>query len=282
MALTPEVKISGVRARSITSGAAPTNFSGLTVRTIINFPAEYVRTTGLLTRATVAFSAKTRLTGVRVRAVVRGRIGSPRLRAWTFTLDGHDFYVLRLGDTLTLVYDVYSQQWMDWADLNKTYWRPNLGINWTGGDGLAPTYGSNVVAGDDTFGLIWFLDPEQPYDEHPDYLNPVQELYFDRITQGQVPLRGREVMPCYVAWLTTNNGDPAYIGAGVTLSTSDDGGTTYDDHGTITVTLGETSPELSWYSLGQIGAPGRLFKITDDGAIARIDSLEMNDPDDAG
>jgi hypothetical protein len=37
---------------------------------------------------------------------------------------------------------------------------------------------------------------------------------------------------------------------------------------------------LSWYSLGQIQAPGRLFRITDDGAVARIDGMEMNDPDD--
>jgi hypothetical protein len=55
-----------------------------------------------------------------VLAYVRGRIQNPKLRAWTFTLDGHDFYVLRLGMDLTLVYDVYSEQWMDWDAFGET------------------------------------------------------------------------------------------------------------------------------------------------------------------
>jgi 2-methylcitrate dehydratase PrpD len=45
----------------------------------------------------------------------------------------------------------------------------------------------------------------------------------------------------------------------------------------VTVTAGEFTPELSWYSLGQIGAPGRLFKIVDDGAVARIDGAPLNE-----
>jgi hypothetical protein len=135
--------------------------------------------------------------------------------------------------------------------------------------------------GDDTFGLLWMLDPEQPYDQNPDPDAATQEIYFERITMGQYPMVGREVMPCYAAWITSDMGDPAYVGAGVTLSTSDDTGQTFYDHGTVTVTAGDYSAQLAWYSLGQISAPGRLFKIVDDGAIFRIDGLEMNDPDDA-
>jgi hypothetical protein len=108
----------------------------------------------------------------------------------------------------------------------------------------------------------------------------VQQVFFERVVQGQVPMAGREVLPCYACWITTDMGAPAYVGAGVLLEISDDGGVSYDDMGTVTVTTGETSPELSWYSLGQIEAPGRLFRITDDGAVARIDSMEMNDPDE--
>lgn len=223
---------------------------------------------------------KTILTQANVYALGRGRIGNPRVRVWTFALDGHDFYVLRLGDFLTFVYDVYSEQWVDWADLDQLFWRANVGINWTGGTGLGNQYGSNVLVGDDVYGLLWFLDPDQPYDENPDSSDPVNEVFFDRITMGQVPMVGREVLPCYAAWLTTDMGDPGYVGAGVTLEISDDGGVTFDNMGTVTVTPGELSPELSWASLGQIGAPGRLFRITDDGAIARIDGMEMNDPDD--
>ena len=52
----------------------------------------------------------------RLLVAVRGRPGNPRLRDWTFSLDGHDFYVLRLGDDLTLVYDATTEQWVDWSD----------------------------------------------------------------------------------------------------------------------------------------------------------------------
>jgi hypothetical protein len=221
-----------------------------------------------------------RVTQAAVLVAVKGRTANPKLRAWTFTLDGHDFYVLRLGDTLTLVYDVYSEQWLDWDGFSEAFWPVNHGINWIGGTALAAVFGSNVLVGDDTFGLIWFLDPEQSYDQSPEVNDPVQQLFFERITMGQVPMTGRSVMPCYAAWLTTDMGDPAYVGAGVTLYISDDAGVTYEDMGLVTVTPGATVPELSWYSLGQIEAPGRLFKIVDDGAVARIDGMEMNDPDD--
>jgi hypothetical protein len=206
-----------------------------------------------------------------------GRTANPKLRTWTFTLDGHDFYVLRLGDSLTLVYDDYSEQWMDWTDFNSLTWRAHCGFNWIGAHGLADTYGSSVVVGDDAYGFLWFLDPDQPYDEALDGGAP---SYFSRVTVGQVPMVGREVLPCYATWLTTDMGNPAYVGSAVTLYTSDDAGETWDNHGSVRVTPGEASPELSWYSLGQISAPGRLFKIFDNGAIARIDALEMNDPDD--
>jgi hypothetical protein len=172
----------------------------------------------------------------------------------------------------------YSEQWMDWNDYNSLTWRAQCGINWIGAEALADTYGSNIVAGDDTLGLLWFLDPEQGFDDDP--FGSAFPTYFSRVTMGQVPLNGRDVLPCYAVWLTTDMGDPAYSGAAVTLWTSDDAGATWDNQGYVSVTADNNSPELSWYSLGQIGAPGRLFKIFDDGAVTRIDALEMNDPDD--
>lgn len=284
MAVTPTIR--GTQAKTlVTVGGAGGDVSVTQARTfaIFNFITEAIRVTqarGLLVVKDT--EAPVRVTQSRVLAVVRGRIADPKLRAWTFTLDGHDFYVLRLGDSLTLVYDVSTEQWMDWTSRNLDFWRANIGMNWIGGQRFGPDYGSDVVVGDDAYGLLYFLDPEQPYDQVPLAATPVQESYFERITMGQVPMRGREVLPCYSTWLTTDMGNPAYTGAGVTLFTSDDGGETFDDHGLVTVTLNEFTPELSWYSLGQVGAPGRLFKIVDDGAIMRIDGLEMNDPDDAG
>lgn len=268
-----------LQVRAITEGANA-RVSQFPVRTVLNYPSDGARISSIMMRALGESGPVARVSQLVVRAIVRGHVENPRIRAWTFTLDGHDFYVIRLGDAATLVYDTYSEQWMDWQDFTHDYWRPNIGTTWNGAAALAAVYGSPIVAGDDTWGLLWFLNPEQPYDEHPDYEASEQQLYFERITMGQVPMRGRENLPCYAAWLTTDMGEPAYDGAGVRLEISDDGGVTFEDQGEIAITAGAAYPELAWYSLGQIEAPGRLFKITNDGAIMRIDGMEMNDPDD--
>lgn len=269
-----------VRAVSASEGDSIALVSQFPVRVAFNYPSAGARISSNTIRVLGESGPRARVSQLVVRSIVRGHVENPRIRAWTFTLDGHDFYVLRLADRLTLVYDVYSEQWVDWQDFTHTYWRPNIGTTWGGAAALAHAYGSSVIAGDDSWGLLWFLDPDQPYDEHPDETNTEQTVYFERITMGQVPMRGRENLPCFAAWLTTDMGEPAYDGAGVRLEISDDGGRIFDDMGLVEITAGADYPELAWYSLGQIEAPGRLFRLTDDGAIARIDGLEMNDPDD--
>lgn len=282
---TPETRVTTGDVLVAAGGKSPeARLTTTDVLVALNFPSKEGRVTTFDGLVTVKSSMPVRVTNAAVLVAVKGRTANPKLRAWTFTLDGHDFYVLRLGTMGTLVYDLYSKQWMDWDAFNEIYWPVNVGINWVDGQGVLDSaskpYGSNVLVGDDTYPLLYILEPEQPYDQAPDPLDPAQDVYFERIVQGQYPITGRQAMPCYVVWLTTDMGAPAYVGAGVKLEISDDAGATYDDMGTVNITPGENSPELSWYSLGQIEAPGRLFRITDDGAVARIDSLEMNDPDD--
>jgi hypothetical protein len=264
---------------ALASGDGSARLTQAAIYALATEPAAETRVTQANVYALAALedSGQIHLTQANVYALVRRRAENPILRAWPFTLDNHDYYVLRLGDSETLVYDTYSEQWVDWGTLNLPYWRANIGANWIGGEALAYAYGSNVLVGDDTFGLLWFLNPAQPYDESP--LEDAEEYeYFDRVTQGQIPLRGREVLPCNAVWLTSNNTAPAYDGAGVTLSYSDDAGLTYTVADTITVAAGDGARVLEWRSLGQIASPGRLFKIEDDGALVRIDAMEMNDP----
>jgi hypothetical protein len=115
---------------------------------------------------------------------------------------------------LTLVYDVYSEEWVDWDALGEAYWPVNIGFNWVGGTGVTKPdgslFGSNVLVGDDTFPLLYFLDPNQPYDENPEALDPEQAIFFERVIQGQVVVSGREVQPCFACWITTDMGAPAY------------------------------------------------------------------------
>jgi len=276
MAITPQVRST---QGGVFAAVAGGDIRATEARVILamNFPTEFMRTTQVRVYAAEKANNSLHVSQARVLVAMAGRTANSRMRDWTFSLDGHDFYVLRLGDQETLVYDLTTEQWVDWSDRDYSFWRANVGVNWQGAMALAQNYGSNVLVGDDNFGLLWFLDPEQPHDENPDYLAVEQQIYFERIVMGQVALRGRAAVPCFAAWLTADMGSPAFDGAGVTLYTSDDAGNTYDDHGLVTVPPSDFDAEISWYSLGQITAPGRLFKIVDNGAIARIDGFEMND-----
>jgi hypothetical protein len=284
MVAAASVELSQAGVSSILDGtAADLRLSQTFANAIVNFPSEEIQSGQVFVSLIADEDTRpVEISQAHINVVCRGRIDDPTVRAWTYTLDGHDYYVLRLGDDETLVYDTYSQQWMDWRNFGRPNWRASYGVNWIGGEALAQAFGSNVVCGDDSFGLLWFLDPEQPYDQSPRTEIEIQEIYFERIVMGQVPMKGREVMPCNAVWLTSDMGSPAYAGAGVQLLVSDDAGRTFADRGTITVTVGKFSPEITWRSLGQIQAPGRLFRIVDDGAITRIDGLEMNDPNNAG
>ena len=241
---------------------------------IANVRGESVRTSqaALSVIGEAAEAMRTSQAGLIV--IARGRVATPNLRAWTFTLDGHPFYMLHLGDFKTIVYDVSTEQWVDWRSINLDFWRANVGQNWLGATKVATVFGSNILVGDDLFGLLWFLDPTFGEDQSP--AEDRDNEHFPRIVMGQIPMRGRDFAPCYEVFLTTDKGDPAYDFAPVTLYTSDDGGVNFDEHTTIQLIAGDVTQELSWPSLGQIAAPGRLFRIEDDGAIARIDSLDMS------
>lgn len=282
MALTPEIRAPQAGVLGVVRSTVPElHVAQGGVLAVYNVPAEFINATQAGITITFRQTSVLEVTQAGVLAVVSGRVANPRLRAWTFSLDGHDYYVLRLGDSATLIYDVYSEQWVEWASFDKDFWRPNIGTNWIGGAALAHTYGSSVVVGDDTYGLLWFLDPERPYDEDPDYVSDVDQ-YYERVVMGQVPVRGRDNIPCFAVWLTADMGTPAYTGAGVRLEISDDAGNSFVNAGVIQVTAGAYTPELAWYSLGQIEAPGRLFKIVDDGAVTRVDGLEMEGPGNGG
>ena len=207
---------------------------------------------------------------------VLGRRANPVVRAWTYSLDGHDFYVLHLGDAETLVWDMTTLQWARWSTEGLARWRLVHGINWPGADNYAASYGSNILVGDDTLGVLYFLDPGLEWDEDAEQGSEVP-TYFKRQATGQVVIRGATSQPCFEVMLTGSLGEASSLSDTVTLYTSDDAGHTYDDHGALTVTAGDYTGRFSWGSLGQMAAPGRLFRVEDYGAIARIDGLDLHE-----
>lgn len=247
--------------------------------TAINFPSEFTQFSQLQIVSTITPVVRSEISQIQVLAAVRGRIANPKLRAWTFTLDNHDFYVLRLGDQVTLIYDVLTEQWVEWSGGDLSFWRPNIGMNWIGGTRLGPNFGSNVVVGDDTFGLLYFLDPDQAYDDNPNDLALIQQIEYERIVTGQISVRGRDEIPCYAVFLVGDNYGLTATDfvPSVQLEISDDAGKSYDDAGSIAATPETVDQEYSWHSLGQMSSPGRLFRISDNGLFTRIDSLDVND-----
>lgn len=277
MALTPEIRSSQGGSLAAAESGSPFDVSLGAVFGAINFPTDFIRASQGAVISALRKTPNMQVSQAAVLAAIRGTPANPTVRAWTFTLDGHDYYVLRLGDDDMLVYDRFSKQWMDWrsGEANRV-WRANTGLNWAGATAFAASFGSNIIVGDDSFGLLWLLDPLQGFDQAPASTSPDQP--FARIVSAQVVARMRDVIPCYEIFITTDMGSPAFTGASVSLLMSDDAGKNFDNMGTIEAVLGDDTQEFSWTSLGQIEAPGRLFRVVDNGAFARIDAMDMADP----
>lgn len=275
MADTPFIRASEFDLLGVVMAGPDIQASQIDLLAVYNFPTANIQASQFEILAIYKGHDEIQASQVDVILVGRGRPENPVVRAWTCTLDGHDFYVLSLGDRETLVYDVYSDTWTTWSSSSLNRFRILHGINWQGATQFANAYGSDILCGDDTFGLLWFLDPTEAFDESALYGDVVPSYFLRRIS-GQVTVRGRKAVPCYEANLTGSVGTPVLDGMGVTLFTSDDGGHSYDDQGTVNIVVGEYTQDLPWQSLGQIRSPGRLFRFDDYGALTRIDGLDVS------
>lgn len=278
MAITVREDVSSARVRGAFAGPSDhIDASQLRVLAAYSIPTKKMSASAAYVRAaTTGPTDSLKISQLRVLAAVRGKPANPKLRAWTFTLDGHPFYVLRLGDGKTLIYDNLTKQWSWWSSADFPYWRPTIGMNWVSAGMNAQLYGSNIVVGDDTYGMLWVLDPEKGYDDSA--LNGSGDpKVFPRIATAYQITRGRDWKYTYEVYLNASGGEPALSGQSVTLNLSDDVGHTFISAGDIEIDETCYNQEFAWRSLGKYGAPGRLFQIVDYGAFARIDGLNIND-----
>jgi len=237
------------------------------------------------------------------------------MRAWSFSIDGHTYYVLNVGTTITYVYDITTQYWTVWSNYNDTVLRQHNGcqafftINNTTSLG---TFGLSypIIAGDIRSGALWIMDPKYRYDDV--YNEKTSSYPIECILTAGLPARMRDTFICNEVYMTGSVGDPSvqqfYIVDGdlgpeitdnsnliydvsgntpegnailgintsnISLLTSDDNGQTWQDQGDISVQVGNYTQEIAWRSLGIVTAPGRLFQLVDYGAIPRIDGLDM-------
>lgn len=258
------------------AGAVGTRETQSRVYALANFPTEYVR----LSQANVTYlanpSTPVQVSQGIVLALCRGYVGDPRIRAWGYSQDGHDFYVLHLGTQGTVVYDATTDQWSLWNTEGREGWRAGLGLDWIGMakdnyDGGAAT---QIVAGDDNWGVLWTLDPTAGIDDDP---SSDETHIFQRAVRGGVPITERNNMRCNGVWLRISTGLPIDgVSSDILLRSSDDQGASWTDHGTVTVEPGAFTQTIFWRSLGLIRPPIRIFEFVDTGAMVRIDGADID------
>lgn len=283
MALTPTINTN----KGLAFTVARANTSSLRANKaltlgVLNFATQEVRANQTAVMVPVRASHDMHANMAKVLVVAKGRIAHPNMLVWTFTLDEHEMLVIQL-QTETLVYDFAVEQWYTWGSgIEAGKFNVQVGCNWNADLGailsqLGGTRMSNIVCGDDTTGALYFMDPELP----EDYSSVgAPNKSFSRVITGQLVVRGHNYVSVPVVELTGSNGEEdALTDNTVTLTISDDQGHTYWSAGTQSVISGEYDVHVMWMGLGSFTGPGRLFRFTDYGAVARVDGLDI--PGDA-
>jgi hypothetical protein len=183
---------------------------------------------------------------------------SSRARAWTFTLDGHKFYVLDLGTEGTLLHDATTGSWSQFITTGFWNWNFRNGTMW----------GQRIVGGDTISAQIWEMSPSSMKDNGT--------LDIVHVATGELVKRTRTYVSVADLRLSVSVGqlDDTAGGATVLLEFSDDQGQTWQAMDTKTLVQGDYSAEVAWRGLGAFAAPGRVFRITDVGGFLRIDGCD--------
>jgi hypothetical protein len=277
VALTPAIRAAQFAARAVTSGVASVvSAASFVMRSIITFPTPFVEAAQLFARSIIKPHAVVQVPSFLVRAITFSWPGNPKVRAWGYSQDGHDFYVLHLGAQGTIVYDATTGSWSSWDSLGRNTWRAGYGLDWLGmaKDNYAGGAVTQVVAGDENLGVLWTLDPTSGVDDDP--VNPDSEHPFTRAVRGGFPITERNNIPCNAVWLRISTGRPVYTDTTIRLRFSDDQGMTWYDAGTVAVNALEFGQVIYWRSLGLIRPPLRIFEFSDVGAMVRIDGADVD------
>lgn len=233
------------------------NTEALTL-TAINFPSVAERTTTVDTLIAGSPQGTLRTTEADVLVAILFGAEERMLRAWTFTQDGHDFYVLLAGGE-TYVYDKETETWCQWVSPDASFWRGVDGVDWEG---------LNVCIDPDS-GKVFNIDPQGRLDYRT---TPITSIVYGGMTE-----RFREMPSCYFAEIAISQNSPPHNVDPTTLSITLETTDTLNswNHGTVygAPTGNMTVPRF--YGLGLLHSPGVLFKITDTGFARRLDGLTV-------
>lgn len=185
-------------------------------------------------------------------------VDADELVAWTFSTPGHRFYVLRIGDEATWVYDLMGagERWVTFDSLGLGYWRANLGSN----------VGDVVLACDATTSQVYHLEAGSRADGADVFAMEWTAL----VVGADVP------QPMANLLLLCDLGDAPRTGQGsepvVQMKWSDDQGKTFK--GWRDRPLGATGvnkPLPRWNALGTVPAHfGRILRFRISDPVGRV------------
>lgn len=178
------------------------------------------------------------------------KVSAMDLKAWTYQVDDHRFYVLTLGADSTWVYDLDGQgaQWATTSSLGYPYWRATLGAS----------MGDLTIALDPTTAQVYSLDP----DKHMDGASAVP-VTCSAVVDGQ-----DTSIPCANVAMVLDFGGGPYSGQGaaplIGMRYSDDQAKTWSAWAYQPLAVAGVYNLLPrWNGLGQIPAClGRIFQFT--------------------
>lgn len=189
-----------------------------------------------------------------------------RSRSWDFTLDGHTFWVLELGQEGTFLYDYSTKQWCNFNT-------QGFGPNWNFTNGCM--WGNRIVGADILYGVVRELDPDAVVDEG--------WRDIAHVVTGGIATRSRESIGCSVLRVSASVGQiDEELGSALNMRFSDDQGQTWVGYFTVPLTQGDFSGEIAYRALGSFSAPGRIFELSDSGGLIRLDGADagLNNFDD--
>lgn len=214
-----------------------------------------VRLTPVLTGSTVTLNTLAELVVYQT-----GVANQTRQPAWRFVIDGHTFYVLDLGPEGTWAYDRATGEWChlytqgfngQWNFANGTMW------------------GDRIIAGDLLHNIAWELDPNQANDEGWRAIK--------HVVTGGVAMRSLAYIGCVGVQLAGSVGfTQSTVPTTLTLNFSDDNGASWSPDFTTDITPGDASLAISYSGLGSFTSPGRIFRVTDQGGMIRIDGMDAD------
>lgn len=186
-----------------------------------------------------------------------------KLRAWSFGLDGHLYYVMFTGAN-TWVYDASAEIWSRFTSKGYAYWRAHLGTDVSG-----VVMATDALPGSNK---VWLVDPYVTTDEGEEIACTFTGML--EVPEGRVSVSNL-VLSCAMGFAPRSGQGSDQLMA---MRYSDDETATWSPWQYASMgTTGRHKGEVRWNRLGQASPPRRIFQLrSTDPGTRRFSDLRAN------